>query len=181
MNTTPVRTGGAPRRFVAAVTLAATLGACMSGPGTGKYDPLPVKSREEALDWARGLAAHLTLRAGIEANGEPERIDFNACVGRAGETAPDERYTLLYAIHGDVPLARHNEVIRAVRDTLTNQGLLIVSYREASAEKPYAAFSARHPASRYIASVDTTGDTRLALTVTTPCLLPPPADGPARS
>ncbi|MFE7563682.1 hypothetical protein [Kitasatospora sp. NPDC057500] len=164
------------RRIVAIALMAVTLGACMSSPGTGKNDPLPVKSRQEALDWARQLMAHVAQSAGIGINSEPEQVLFNPCVGRNGESAPDDRYTLLYSVHSDVPgTARHNEVVRSARDLLTKEGLRISSYREATDAEPFAALGARHPESRYFATVDSTGDTRMALGVTTPCLMPPSA------
>ncbi|MFB7617095.1 hypothetical protein [Kitasatospora sp. NPDC056181] len=161
------------RRLLAVTLMAATLGACMSSPGTGKNDPLPVKSREEALDWTRQLLTHLAQTAGIQINSEPEQATFSPCVGKNGESAPDDRFTLLYFLHSDVPAARHNEVLRSVRDTLTKEGLTVTVYREATDAKPYAAFSARHPQSRYVTGVDSTDDTRMALSVTTPCLMPP--------
>ncbi|MER6363303.1 hypothetical protein [Kitasatospora sp. NPDC001527] len=148
----------------------------MSSPGTGKNDPLPVKSRQEALDWARQLIAHVAQTAGIEINSEPEQILFNPCVGRKGESAPDDRYTLLYSVHSDVQgIARHNEVIRSARDLWTKEGLKISDFREATEATPFAALGARHPGSRYFATVDSTGDKRMALGVTTPCLMPPSA------
>ncbi|MFC5661917.1 hypothetical protein ACFP3U_02850 [Kitasatospora misakiensis] len=162
------------KRLVAVALMAATLGACMSSTGPGKNDPLPVKSRQEALDWARQLMAHVAQSAGIQINGEPEEIGFSPCVGRNGESAPDDRYTLLYFVHSDVPgIARHNEVVRSARDLLTQEGLTITDFREATDEKPFAALGARHPTSRYYATVDSTSDKRMALSVTTPCLMPP--------
>ncbi|WP_157855136.1 hypothetical protein [Kitasatospora purpeofusca] len=145
----------------------------MSSTTPGKNDPLPVKSRQEALDWARQLMAHVTQSAGIRINDEPEEIGFNPCVGKNGESAPDDRYTLLYFVHSDVAgIARHNEVVRSTRDLLAGEGLTITEFREATAEKPFAALGARHPASRYYATVDSTSDKRMALSVTTPCLMP---------
>ncbi|WP_344331224.1 hypothetical protein [Kitasatospora putterlickiae] len=145
----------------------------MSSPGTGKNDPLPVKSRQEALDWARQLIAHVAQTAGIEINSEPEQILFNPCVGRNGESAPDDRYTLLYSVHSDVPgIERHNEVVRSARDLWTKEGLKISEFREATDATPSAALGARHPDSRYFATVDSTSDKRMALGVTTPCLMP---------
>ncbi|MFJ9951243.1 hypothetical protein [Kitasatospora sp. NPDC091207] len=163
------------KRLLAVVLMAVTLGACMSSPGTGKNDPLPVKSRQETLDWARQLMGHLAQKADIRINGEPEEAGFSPCVGRNGESAPDDRYTLLYFVHSDVPGARHNDVVRTVRDLLKNEGMVISSYHETSTTPPNSTVTARHPESRYVATVFSTGDTRMALSVTTPCLLPPSA------
>ncbi|MFD9594530.1 hypothetical protein ACFWA9_17470 [Kitasatospora sp. NPDC059973] len=147
----------------------------MSSPGTGKNDPLPVKSRQEALDWARQLMAHLAQTAGIQVNGEPEETRFTPCTGRNGESAPDDRFTLAYFVHSDVPAARHNEVVRSVRDLLKIEGLTVSGYRETSTAPANSTVTARHPESRYVATVFSTGDARMALSVTTPCLMPPTA------
>ncbi|MFD8316952.1 hypothetical protein [Kitasatospora purpeofusca] len=148
----------------------------MSTPTPGKYDPLPVKSRQESLDWARQLIAHVAQTAGIEINGEPEEILFSPCIGKNGESALDDRYTLLYSVHSDVPgTTRHNEVVRRARDLLTGQGLKVTDFREATDAKPYATFTARHPESRYVTDIDSTSDKRMVLGVTTPCLMPPSA------
>ncbi|MEU6235606.1 hypothetical protein [Kitasatospora sp. NPDC047058] len=169
-------TGIRLQRLMAVALMTAALGACMSSrPDSGKDDPLPVQSRQEALDRARRLLAHVADSTGIRLNSEPEEITFTSCVGKNGEPAPDDRFTLLYFVHSDVPGARQNEVVRSTRDMLTKEGLKIITYREASDTKPYAALSARHPESRYVTGVDSTSDVRMALSVTTPCLMPPAA------
>ncbi|MEU6234360.1 hypothetical protein [Kitasatospora sp. NPDC047058] len=168
-------TGTRLKRLLAVALMVATLGACMSNPGTGKYDPLPVKSQQETLDWARQLIAHLVQTVGIEINSEPEEAGFHPCIGRNGESAPDGRYTLLYFVHSDVPGARHNDVVRSARDLLTKEGLKVTVYREATDTKPSVALWTRHPESNYTVRVDSTSDKRMALSVTTPCLMPPSA------
>ncbi|MER6400533.1 hypothetical protein ABT263_31495 [Kitasatospora sp. NPDC001603] len=129
---------------------------------------------------ARQRMAHLAQTAGVQINGEPEAADFHRCVGENGEQAPDDRFTLLYAVHGDVPGARHNEVVRRARDVLMKEGLAITVFQEATEAKPYATLSARHPESRYVAAVDSTSGSRMALSVTTPCLVPPSGGGGVR-
>ncbi|MEV7779741.1 hypothetical protein [Kitasatospora sp. NPDC088351] len=165
-------------RLVVAVLTAVTLGACMSStpaPGSGKDDPLPVKSKEESEAWARQLVEHLAQVAGIEINDEPVRPGFTSCVGRNGESAPDDRFTLTYGVHSNVPNARHNEVVRKVRDRLKDEGLKIVGYREMPDGSPESTVSARHPVSDYLVDVSSTaGDDRISLLVVTPCLKPPP-------
>ncbi|MFD8784532.1 hypothetical protein [Kitasatospora sp. NPDC059599] len=101
------------------------------------------------------------------------------------EHASDGRCTLFHAVHADVPDDQQNDVLRKVRDLLTGEGLKVTEYRENSADspsaQPIAAFSARHPSSRYVVDVDSTkGHNRISLAVRTPCLIPPP-DSPSPS
>ncbi|MBD0670114.1 hypothetical protein [Streptomyces sp. CBMA156] len=155
----------------------------MAGPGNGRFDgkddPLPVKSKQDSLDWARQIIAHVAQETGARINPEPENFGFTPCIGRNGESAPDGRYTLDYGVHADVPDDQHNEVLRKARDLLTREGLKVTEYREVPtgdpSAQPIAAFSARHPESRYVIDVDSTaGHNRLSLVVRTPCLMPPP-------
>ncbi|MER6398144.1 hypothetical protein ABT263_19120 [Kitasatospora sp. NPDC001603] len=146
----------------------------MANPSTGKDAPLPVKSRDEALTWARQITEHLTQTAGIQVNAEPADPFYSPCVGRNGESAPDDRYTLFYAVHSYVPNTQHNDVVRKVRDLLTKEGLTISDYQEAPATQANSTVTARHPDSRYVVDVSSTaGDNRMVLSVTTPCLKPP--------
>ncbi len=154
----------------------------MTSPGDGthdgKNDPLPVKSQQEWLDWARQIIAHVAQAAGARINEEPEIFGFNPCTGRNGEKAPDDRYTLDYGVHADVPDEQQNDVLRKVRDLLTGEGLTVTEYQEIPtgnpAAQPAAAFSARHPNSQYVVDVDSTkGHNRMSLSVRTPCLMPP--------
>lgn len=64
------------------------------------------------------------------------------------------------------------------RDPLTGEGLTVTECRKIPAgnpaAQPIAAFSARHPSSRYVVDVDSTkGHDRMSLAVRTPCLVPP--------
>ncbi|MET8543737.1 hypothetical protein ABZW03_24250 [Kitasatospora sp. NPDC004799] len=185
MNTSVHRmrtTGRSLIRIAVTPLLIATLGACMASPGSGKYDgkddPLPVKSKQESLDWARQIVTHVAQTTGARINDEPEVFGFTPCIGRNGESAPDGRYTLDYGVHADVPDDQQNDVLRKVRDLLTGEGLKVTEYREIPAgdptAQPIAAFSARHPDSRYVVDVDSTGGhNRMSLAVRTPCLIPP--------
>ncbi|MFF1901921.1 hypothetical protein [Kitasatospora sp. NPDC058218] len=146
----------------------------MANPSSGKDAPLPVKSRDDALAWARQITEHLAQTAGIQINAEPAARLFTPCVGRNGESAPDDRYILDYAVHSDVPNTQHNDVVREVRDLLTKEGLKISDYQETPATQPNSIVTARHPESRYVVDVSSTaGDNRMVLGVTTPCLKPP--------
>ncbi|MFJ9844587.1 hypothetical protein ACIRYZ_29885 [Kitasatospora sp. NPDC101155] len=176
LTTHPPVTGTRLKQLLAAALMATTLGACMSSPGTGKNDPLPVKSRQETLDWAKQLTEHLAQTAGIRINDEPADPVFTSCIGKNGETAPDDRYILIYGVHSNVPNAQHNDVVRKVRDRLTSEGLKITEYQETQGAEPDSTVSARHPNSRYVVDVaSTAGNDRMVLSVTTPCLMPPSA------
>ncbi|MFF2040122.1 hypothetical protein ACFVVX_06840 [Kitasatospora sp. NPDC058170] len=178
---TPHRTVVRAGRLLSAVLMVTTLGACMSSgpapgasPTPGKDDPLPVKSRDEAEDWARQFVAHLAQVADIQINDEPVQSLFTSCVGRNGEVASDGRFTFRYAVHSNVPNAQHNEVVRKVRDLLTGEGLKITDYREMPDHSPESLVFARHPVSNYHVDVSSTaGNDRMALGVNTPCLMPP--------
>ncbi|MFI6845649.1 hypothetical protein [Kitasatospora sp. NPDC050467] len=172
----PSGAGTAMKRFIAVALTVSSLGACMANSNTDKDAPLPVKSRDEALTWARQLTEHLAQTAGIQINDEPADPVFTSCVGKNGESAPDNRYTLSYAIHSDVPNAQHNDVVHKVKNLLTHEGLKISTYQETHAAEPNSIVTARHPESRYVVDVSSTaGDDRMVVGVTTPCLMPPTA------
>ncbi|MFB7670871.1 hypothetical protein ACFC26_05565 [Kitasatospora purpeofusca] len=159
---------------MAATLTVSSLGACTATSDSGKDAPLPVKSRDDALGWAQQITEHLAQSAGITINAEPVDPLFSPCVGKNGESAPDDRYTLFYAVHSYVPNAQHNEAVRKVRDLLTGEGLKISAYQETPATEPNSTVVARHPGSRYVVDVSSTaGDNRMVLGVTTPCLKPP--------
>ncbi|MFE2728406.1 hypothetical protein [Kitasatospora sp. NPDC059327] len=146
----------------------------MTNPSTGKDAPLPVKSRDDALTWVQQITEHLAQTAGIQINAEPADPVFTSCVGKNGESAPDDRFILSYAVHSDVANTQHNDVVRKVRDLLTSEGLKISTYQEAPTAQPNSIVTARHPESRYVVDVSSTaGDNRMVLGVTTPCLKPP--------
>jgi hypothetical protein len=172
-------TANRSRYLVTAVLLLATLGACASPAGEGKDDPLPVKSLVEAQAWVEELAQHTAQAAGIQINDEPIRPLFTSCVGKNGETAPDDRYTLSYAVHSNVPKVMHPEVVRKIRDLLRSERLRTTGYRETFDGQPDAGVDAFHPTSRYIVDVSTAGgDDRMVIGVDTPCLMPPASPMP---
>ncbi|MFJ6140565.1 hypothetical protein [Kitasatospora sp. NPDC092286] len=176
--TRPSASRTALKRLAAVTLMVSTLGACMAD--AGKDAALPVKTREEALDWARQLTEHLAQTAGIQINNEPADPVFTSCVGKNGESAPDDRFTLSYAVHSTVPNAQHNDVVHKVRDLLTSEGLKISTYQETPADQPNSIVTARHPDSRYVVDVSSTaGNNRMVLGITTPCLKPPTAPATA--
>ncbi|MGW4896946.1 hypothetical protein ACWEQL_32515 [Kitasatospora sp. NPDC004240] len=138
-----------------------------------------MKSRAETKAWAEQFVAHLVQVAGVRINDERVMAEFFPCVGRNGEAAPDDRYLYKYAVHADVPNAQHPDAVRRVRDTLKNEGLTIVEYRETPDGAPNSLVQAQHPESRYVAeATSTAGDGRMAFSISTPCLKPPPGDSP---
>lgn len=148
----------------------------MSPDGTGKSDLLPVKSKADAQSWAQQITEHMAQVSGVQINQEPARPFFSPCTGRNGESAPDDRYTLMYAVHRTVARAQHPEVVRRIRAMLKDEGLTIKSYRETLDGQPEALLYASHPESRYFVEASTAGgDDRMVLSVTTPCLMPPGA------
>ncbi|MCX5210716.1 hypothetical protein OG689_15710 [Kitasatospora sp. NBC_00240] len=146
----------------------------MSATTPGKDDPLPVKSKAEAQAWAQQITQHMADSAGLRTDPSTANPFFNHCTGKNGESAPDDRYYLMYSIFSAVPLAQHPEVIRKIRDMLQKEGLSIKGYREAIDDKPDALVDASHPTSRYFVTASTGGrENTILLQIITPCLMPP--------
>ncbi|MFE2915408.1 hypothetical protein ACFXI0_17140 [Kitasatospora indigofera] len=178
-STTPYARIG--RRAFAAMLLAITLGACMSAPGTGKDDPLPVKDKKDAQAWAEQMTEHTARSAGLQIDPASIKPLFTGCVGRNGESAPDDRYTLMYSVKSSVPLDQHPEAVRKIRDMAQQEGLTITSYRETADGKPEAFVNAEHPSDYSLTASTSGGQDRMYLSVITPCLLPPASPSPTAS
>lgn len=180
MSDTAFRSSIRPLVLLVAVLLVTALGACASSAGEGKNDPLPVKSRADAKVWAQQLTEDMARSADFQI--DPVTVDafFSPCLGRNGETAPDDRYILIYGARGTVPVAQHPEAVRRIRAMLEKEGLTIEGYRETVNGVPDAIMHARHPTSHYHLSVDSVahGGDRMALIVITPCLMPPSSPTP---
>ncbi|MFE3106850.1 hypothetical protein [Kitasatospora indigofera] len=178
-STTPFARAG--RRAFAAVILTITLGACMSAPGTGKDDPLPVKDKKDAQAWAQQMTEHMAQSAGLQIDPASIRPLFTGCVGRNGESAPDDRYTLKYSVKSTVPLDQHPEAVRKIRDMAQKEGLTITGYRESADGKPEAFVNAEHPSDYSLTASTSGGQDRMYLSVITPCLVPPASPSPTPS
>ncbi|MFE7561846.1 hypothetical protein [Kitasatospora sp. NPDC057500] len=163
-------------RLLGAALLVAALGACTaSGPGDGKDDPLPVKSRADAVVWARGVVEHLALAVEVRLNDGPAGTNFSRCFGKKGEPFFEDRYELIYGARSDTPNSRHAEVVRRARDRLLGDGFEVTDFRVTTDGTPHSLVGARHPGSRHQVSVRSgEGDDALAFVVITPCLQEPP-------
>ncbi|MEE1788906.1 hypothetical protein PUR71_39305 [Streptomyces sp. SP17BM10] len=145
----------------------------MSTPGPN--DPLPVKARQDAQDWAKHMTEYMAQTAGaVLDTGSTEPI-FSDCVGKNDEVVNDGRYKLMYAVYSSTPLEQHPEAIRKVRTMLEQQGFKIDGYRESINGKVDTILDASQPSSRYLITVETTTGGLLAFRVRTPCLMPPTA------
>nr|BFD96273.1 hypothetical protein KitaXyl93_76330 [Kitasatospora sp. Xyl93] len=166
-----------PRWFTAAALLLAVLSGCSSAHPADRSDTPPVKSKADAQAWAQQITEHMAQTAGIETDASTIDALFTPCTGKNGETAPDDRYILMYSVKSTVPRAQHPEAVRKVRDMLVGEGLTVKGYRETVDGKPDALVDAFHPSSRYSATASTSGTAdRMYLRVVTPCLLPPPEE-----
>ncbi|MGW2546548.1 hypothetical protein ACWC5I_38175 [Kitasatospora sp. NPDC001574] len=126
------RTAGARRLGVAALALCLPLilGGCMSTPGPN--EPLPVKARQDAQDWAQHMTEYMAQSAGVTLDTGSAEPFFNDCVGKKNEVARDGRYKMSYAVYSSAPLEQHPEAVRKVRATLEQQGFKIDGYREST-------------------------------------------------
>ncbi|MET9182874.1 hypothetical protein ABZX88_32370 [Kitasatospora aureofaciens] len=145
----------------------------MSTPGPN--DPLPVKARQDAQDWAKHMTEYMAQTAGVTLDTGSADPFFNDCVGKHDEVAKDGRYKLSYAVYSSAPLEQHPEVVRKVRAMLEQQGFKIDGYRETANGKVDTVLDASQPSSRYLITVETTTGGLLLFRVNTPCLMPPTA------
>ncbi|MER6301840.1 hypothetical protein ABT247_20075 [Kitasatospora sp. NPDC001539] len=144
----------------------------MSTPGPD--DPLPVKSRQDAQDWAKHMTESMAQTAGVTLDTSSVEPIFSDCVGNRDEVRQDGRYKLSYAVYSSTPLEQHPEAVRKARTMLEQQGFTIDGYRERANGKVDAVLDASQASSRYLVTVQTTKDGLLAFSVNTPCLMPPP-------
>ncbi len=170
-------TANRARCLVTAVLLLVTLGACASPAGEGKDDPLPVKSHTDDEAWTQQLTEHVARSADSQI--DPATVDpfFSPCMGKNGETAPDDRYILIHGANATVPVAQHPEAVRRIRAMPEKEGLTIEGHRKTVDGVPDAVM---HAPGRYPLSVDSVahGEDRMALIVITPCLVPPASPTP---
>ncbi|MFD4395193.1 hypothetical protein [Kitasatospora sp. NPDC058478] len=166
---------GARRLGAAALApcLSLILGGCASTPGPN--DPLPVKARQDAQDWAKHMTEDTAQTAGAALDPGSVEPLFSDCVGRNDEVREDGRYKLSYAVYSSTPLEQHPEAVRKVRTMLEQQGFKIDGYRESANGKVDTVLDASQASSRYLITVETTSGGLLAFRVRTPCLMPPAA------
>ncbi|MFB8200452.1 hypothetical protein [Kitasatospora purpeofusca] len=147
----------------------------MSTPGP--TEPLPVKARQDAQDWAQHMTESMAQSAGVNLDASSAEPFFDGCVGKNDEVAQDGRYKMSYAVYSSAPVGQHPEAVRKVRATLEQQGFKIDGYRETTDGKVDTVLDASQPSSRYLITVETTTGGLLLFRVKTPCLMPPAIPG----
>ncbi|MFJ2865467.1 hypothetical protein [Kitasatospora sp. NPDC087314] len=143
----------------------------MSTPGPN--DPLPVKARQDAQDWAQHMTEYMAQTAGAALDAGSAEPVFSNCVGKHDEVREDGRYKLSYAVYSSAPLEQHPEAVRKVRAMLEQQGFKIDGYRETIDGKVNTVLDASQESSQYLVTVETTKGGLLLFLVKTPCLMPP--------
>ncbi|KJS53758.1 hypothetical protein VM98_23235 [Streptomyces rubellomurinus subsp. indigoferus] len=136
-------------------------------------EPLPVKPRQDAQDWAQHMTEYMAQAAGVVLDPGSAEPFFNDCVGKHDEVAKDGRYKMSYAVYSSAPLEQHPEAVRKVRTMLEQQGFNIDGYRETTNGKVDTVLDASQSSSRYLVTVETTTGGLLLFRVNTPCLMPP--------
>lgn len=150
----------------------------MSTPGPN--DPLPVKARQDAQDWAQHMIGYMARTAGAALDAGSAEPKFSNCVGKNDEVLNDGRYKLSYVAYSSVPLDQHPDAVRKVRAMLEQQGFKIDGYRETTNDKLDTVLDASQESSRYMVTVETTTGGLLLFRVRTPCLMPPTPSATSR-
>ncbi|MEU1284532.1 hypothetical protein [Kitasatospora sp. NPDC005856] len=143
----------------------------MSTPGPN--DPLPVKARQDAQDWAQHMTEYMAQTAGTALDPGSAEPKFSNCVGKNDEVRDDGRYKLTYVAYSSAPLEQHPEAVRKVRAMLEQQGFKVDGYRETTDGKVDTILDASQESSRYLVTVETTTGGLLLFRVRTPCLMLP--------
>ncbi|OKI00731.1 hypothetical protein A6A06_17475 [Streptomyces sp. CB02923] len=149
----------------------------MSQQADDPNEPLPRKSRADALAWAEQYTTAMAHYAGVKATDDPAPAeDFEKCVGRDDEVPDDGRFTLTYAVYAQVPQDRHIEAVRKVRRALEEHGVRVTSYEERP-QRPEAVLYGFHDKERFSLIADSVKPPNLLrFSVSTPCFLPPGAE-----
>lgn len=168
----------AVRSFTLIALTALLTGACMSSqPSDNNANaPLPRKSREDTLAWAKQYTSTMAHYAEVKIADDPApRAHFESCVGKNDEVADDGRFTLTYAAYARVPAAEHITAVKKLRKALKSHGVDVSDYSE-DPERPAVTLFARNKEERFLIIADTVkpADT-LRLSVSTSCFLPPGA------
>ncbi|MCK7623284.1 hypothetical protein MUU72_09275 [Streptomyces sp. RS10V-4] len=139
---------------------------------SGKNDPLPVKSREQAERSARTLIDSLARQYGLQVDGTTVRREFFECFGKNHEHASDGRFDLSYSVRAHLPGEEHGKALRPMRKRLEAEGYRILSgYRE---DPSQALMDAKGGSDNFFVSVESyLPPTDLVFSVRTPCFLPP--------
>ncbi|MFD8546299.1 hypothetical protein [Streptomyces sp. NPDC059649] len=138
---------------------------------SGKNDPLPVKSRDNAEELARGLAESLAGQYSLKVEDSTVNKEFRDCFGKNHEHASDGRFDLTYSVRAKLPGDEHGKALRVMRKKLEDSHYKISGYRE---DKSDALLDAKGGHDNLFVSVESyMPATELVFSVTTPCFLPP--------
>ncbi|MEU5212548.1 hypothetical protein [Streptomyces sp. NPDC020742] len=138
--------------------------------------PLPRKSREDALAWAKKYTAVMAHYADVKVSSDPAPLEsFEECIGRNDEIADDGRFTLSYVVYVHLPQDQHITAVRKVRQALEQHAVKISSYEERKA-RPEVLLYGYHEKENFSVSADSSKPPNLlSFSVSTPCFLPPGA------
>ncbi|MEU9121174.1 hypothetical protein AB0C96_15195 [Streptomyces sp. NPDC048506] len=164
------------RLIVLAASVILSTGACMSQQSNDPNKPLPRKSREDSLAWAKNYTSAMAHYAGVKAGDKyGPYTDFEDCVGENDEVADDGRYTLTYTVYASLPREEHIPAVRKLRAVLKQHGVDVSSYEE----RPHShevILDGHHEKEDFSLIADTVKPPNtLRLSVSTPCFLPPGA------
>ncbi|MFE0379093.1 hypothetical protein ACFW1M_26705 [Streptomyces inhibens] len=136
--------------------------------------PLPRKSREDSLTWAKQYTSTMAHYAEVEIADDPAPLtNFEDCVGKGDEVADDGRFTLSYATYARLPAQDHIAAVRKLRDALKKHGVDVSDYTE-DPDRPGVTLYGKNRAERFLVVADTVKPANtLRLSVRTSCFLPP--------
>ncbi len=145
-------------------------------PSEDVNKPLPRKSRQDSLAWAKQYTSAMAHYAEVEIGHQFGPLEnFGDCVGKHDEVADDGRYRLTYTVYAKLPRDQHIAAARKLRTALKEHGVEITDFTERP-EKPEVIMYARHPREKFFVVADTVKPPNtLRLEVSTPCFLPPGA------
>ncbi|MET9182988.1 hypothetical protein ABZX88_32995 [Kitasatospora aureofaciens] len=147
---------------------------------SGPNDPLPVKARQDAQDWAKHMTEYMAQTAAVTLDSGSDEPIFSECVGKHDEVREDGRYKLSYTVYSSAPLEQHPEAVRKVRAMLEQQGFKIDGYRQTTDGKVDTVLDASQESSQYMVTVETTTGGLLLFQARTPCLMPPTSAATSR-
>ncbi|MDI3407943.1 hypothetical protein [Streptomyces cavernicola] len=164
------------RRTPPTLALLTSLALAGCTAGSGKNDPLPVKSKSKAEYEVRALIDLLADEIGSEA--DPETVDknFRECRGKQGEEANDGRFDLGYSVAVPHPRAEYNPGLKKLRKRLEAEGYKVTDYREGDWRN--ILLYAKGGDANYFVRVGASKPPydEMTLSVKTPCFLPPMVD-----
>lgn len=149
----------------------------MSSPSDDPDKPLPRKSRDDSLSWAKHYTSTMAHYAEVRIGDTfGPFTDFEDCVGKNDEVADDGRYTLTYTVYADLPQDDHISAVRKLRAALEEHAGITVTDYEERPEKPEVILYGQHDKENFSLIADSAKPPNtLRMSVSTPCFLPPGA------